>query len=274
MKRTVWDRVDGVATMSSQHWEGDDAPTNVALPSFARASNSGFWKGVVVGVGACVVLSGFAAAGGAAVFAVATYGFPALPAGSAAIAQVEEEIATPVVAREDVRRPVVVEPPAPVVAEVVRPVVVEAPAPVVAEVVEPVATPVAIRKVVEPARPAPKAVAARTKPVETRRAPAPVATPAPVAKVVATPAPAPVARPEPPRPNRDELLQLALAAKKTPAAPAPTPVPAAKWDVTEAKSDDVAAADDKWMPIDDIEAETSSPAKDSSSDDLSKVLED
>lgn len=260
MKRTVWDRidrVDGATAMDSTGWEGEDAPTNVAPPAFARTKpsrgNAGFLKGVLVGVGASAMLAGFTALAGVAI-AVAVYGLPALPAAPAAIAHAEDAIAIPVA----------------VVPEPVRPVVVEPPAPVRVEV-EPVATPepVAIPKA-EP-RPAP-GVASRPRPVETKRA-APVAPPPAVAKAVSTPAPVPVLPPEPPRPNREELLQLALAAKKTPAAPAPTPAPAPRWEEPDTKQQDVAAAEEKWVPVDDTEPQSSTPA-DSGSDDLSTVLGD
>lgn len=239
MKRTVWDRierVDAATAMDTTGWEGEDAPTNVAPPAFAKVQSSrgnggGFWKGVVVGVGACAVLAGFVTVGGGAVIVVAAYGLPTLPA-------------APVTVVEELKAPVIAE-------------------------VKPVATPVAIPAVakVEP-QPAPKAVA-RAKP-EPKRAPAPIAPPpASVAKVVARPAPVAIPVPEPPRPNRDELLQLALAAKQTRVAPAPTPAPAPKWEEAEPKQD-VAAAEEKWVPVDDTEA--TSTSTDSSSDDLSTVL--
>lgn len=259
MKRTVWDRIERVdvaTAMDSAGWDGEDAPTNVAPPAFAKAEssrgNGGFWKGVVVGVGASAMLAGLVTVGGA-VIVVAAYGLPTLPAAPAAIARSIEPKAEPV--REAVAAPVSL----PVVEE---PKV----APVVAEI-EPVATPATAK--VAP-RPATKVVA-RAKP-ETKRAPVAVSPPtAPVvAKVVATPAPVVTRAPEPPRPNREELLQLALAAKQTRAAPAPSPTPASapKWEEAEAKQD-VAAADEKWVPVDDTETTTST---DSASDDLSKLL--
>lgn len=266
MQRTVWDRkrVDVATNLESADWEGDDAPTNVALPAFAKAT-SGFWKGVVVGVGASALLAGVTSVGGA-VIVVAVYGLP-LPAGSeAAVARtVEPEVEA---VREFVEAPVVAEPVVavkPVAAAV--PVVVNVEPPVVAKL-EPRPAPAKVEPPVVAkveSRPAPAKVVERAKPEST---PAPVVS-APVVKAIATPAPIALPAPEPLRPNRDELLQLALAAKQTrPAAPVATPapkpaVPAPKWEEPE-ETADLTAADDKWMPVDDTE-DTSSPTKSKSS---------
>jgi len=256
MKTTVWDRIERVdvaTNLESAEWEGEDAPTNAQPPAFVNApkSGSGFWKGVVVGVGASAVLGGVTTVAGA-VIVLGVYGLPTLPtvpAASMAI-QVEEPTAEPVLAP-------------------VREIVVERP--VLAAKVEP--------KKVEPKQ-EPKAVAALPKP-ESTRAPVAnvVATPAPIAKVIATPEPVATRAPEAARPNRDELLQLALAAKQSraAAAPAATPapkkaVPAPKWEDEPAENPQLAAAaEDKWVPVDDTDA-SSSPSTDAGSDDLSTVL--
>ena len=277
MKRTVWDRLDGASQLGSE-WEGDDAPTNVAPPEFARETPkrgdaAAFWKGVVVGAGVLTGV-GLFGVGAAAGIGVAVYGLPSLPAAPAEIAiatripaPVEPPAPQPV---PEVEARVVVTPPVQEIAALpvatsAPAIVVATPAPAPVVIATPAPRPAAVAK----RAPAPKVVAKRAAPAVARKAPA-VREPRPIEthEVVvdeidlvdapvpaATPASAPVVA----KPNRAELLELALAAKQaaTPAPkvvaakPAPTPY---AWDAPAAES---SQEDEKWFPVDDTGTEAS-----------------
>lgn len=255
LKRTVSDRLDGAAAMDVE-WEGDDAPTNAAPPDFARArlsrgnASGSFMKGVLVGAGVTATVGGIGGIGFAAL-AVALFGFPVLRTAPNDVVHAE-------VGADEVKATAAVTTAVPATAPVIAPVVrhVEPePAAVVAprkKTAAPKAAPVvASRK--EPA----------AKPERAKPRPKPV-----VAKRLEKPAPVRASRP-----NRDELLELAIAAKQKRPAVAPVraaPAPAASasvWDAPAEKQAVVAASEEKWVPVfDETEMETSAPAEEASAD--------
>lgn len=281
--------------MQVEEWDVEDAPTNVAPPAFVRpqprAKGGAFLTGLLVGAGLTGVISlvvvGVIAGVAVALVQASVQGAPnvgsvttVLPqapvpaaAPSVALAPPLEapRVAAPVRAATPRPAPVVATPaPAPVAPEAVVESVVAAPPETLVDLTdsamesEPVATPAPVVR--GPAKPA---VAAK-KPAPAKAASR--ATPASVVKA-ATPAPEPA---RVVRANREELLELALAAKRKTApaaASAPAPAPATVWDAPAPEVKDIVAADEKWFPVDETELV---PATDgaASSGDLSELFGD